>query len=356
MRLEELFEGKYEDDSLKRMLKQIPDTWKNSKFFADGDWRKQLGWGKNPYVVMSFTKIFNDLNVHPKGTIKTKYFLYDYSTFVKDLPAVEKLTTKSLDDYASQAKSTYDALVKLSAEVKACTKRVKKYLDKLEKYGTYKAVQAAYAELKLPSVTISPGPNCLKSFTPVTLKFEVDPWVDALLSAVDDQRSYFVGNVWDLLEAAGNWFSLLDDIKIEITYPPMVPTAKLSGIGIKSIEGIPELINTDLDLSGNRIHDLHNLPKVIKGQLDLSYNELESLHGISKVKEMDGELHVVGNNIRSHILGVVMIKGCTGVTGFINKKVREIISKYLPNTRGNDAVMECQNELIDAGFEEYAQL
>jgi hypothetical protein len=66
------------------------------------------------------------------------------------------------------------------------------------------------------------------------------------------------------------------------------------------------------------------------------------------------------------VLGLLLIKNLSSVTfnqyksgSELNKKldkVNDIINKYLPNTRGNDAVFDCQEELIEAGFEEYAQL
>ena len=34
----------------------------------------------------------------------------------------------------------------------------------------------------------------------------------------------------------------------------------------------------------------------------------------------------------------------------------KILNKYLPNTRGYAAVAECQDELIEAGYEDYAQI
>ena len=54
-------------------------------------------------------------------------------------------------------------------------------------------------------------------------------------------------------------------------------------------------------------------------------------------------------------LGFLKIRGLKEV--FIdNEEVKEIINRYLPNTRGNRAILDCQSELLDAGLEKYAEL
>jgi len=57
------------------------------------------------------------------------------------------------------------------------------------------------------------------------------------------------------------------------------------------------------------------------------------------------------NPIKSSVLGLVKIKGLTEVM-FVNKKLEKIMNKYLP--LGD--IFDCQEELIEAGLEEFAEL
>ena len=70
---------------------------------------------------------------------------------------------------------------------------------------------------------------------------------------------------------------------------------------------------------------------------------------------MDGFFVAGGNEITSHVLGVLLIDGCEKI--FIdNKEVEAIVNEYLPNKEGRKGLLKCKGELVDAGFEEFAQL
>ena len=85
-------------------------------------------------------------------------------------------------------------------------------------------------------------------------------------------------------------------------------------------------------------------------------NKLESLNGIHKIlNKMNGFFYVTGNPIKSHVLGLLKVQGCKKVY-LDNHQVQDILNKYLPNTRGDKAVIECGFELQDAGFDEYARI
>jgi hypothetical protein len=58
------------------------------------------------------------------------------------------------------------------------------------------------------------------------------------------------------------------------------------------------------------------------------------------------------NPITSHILGVLLIEGCELII-LDYPKVHNIINKHL---KGDRDVFACQEELIEAGFDEYAKL
>jgi hypothetical protein len=72
------------------------------------------------------------------------------------------------------------------------------------------------------------------------------------------------------------------------------------------------------------------------------------------IKEIKGEFDATKNPIKSHVLGLLLIKGITEIK-LDNKKVEEILNRYLPSN-GMMSVLEAQDELIGAGLDEYAQL
>ena len=112
----------------------------------------------------------------------------------------------------------------------------------------------------------------------------------------------------------------------------------------------------DFSCSSNNLTSLEYCPSEV-GEDFLCYdNQLKDLHNIHKyLKKMDGTFYVDGNHIESSVLGLLLIPGCKEVT-LDNKQVEEILNRYLPNTRGQKAVIECQSELIDADLEDFAHL
>ena len=86
------------------------------------------------------------------------------------------------------------------------------------------------------------------------------------------------------------------------------------------------------------------------------HNNITSLKDIHKcIISLKGHLYVSNNPLTSHVLGVLLIDGCTGID-MDNKEVQEIVNEYLPNKEGRKGLLKCKGELVDAGFEEFAQL
>jgi len=71
------------------------------------------------------------------------------------------------------------------------------------------------------------------------------------------------------------------------------------------------------------------------------------------IAEMKGALYASDNPIKSHVLGLLLIKGVTEVY-LDNKQVKEILNRHLG--KGRAGMLMAQEELIDAGLEEFAQL
>lgn len=127
---------------------------------------------------------------------------------------------------------------------------------------------------------------------------------------------------------------------------------------LTSLEGAPEEISGNFHCADNKnLISLKGAPK--KGVEDFYCDDnpkITSLKGIHKqVTYIGGRFLANRTPIKSHILGLLLIKGCTGVE-IVNKDVQDILNKYLPNTRGNKAVIECQSELLDADLDDFAEL
>ena len=115
----------------------------------------------------------------------------------------------------------------------------------------------------------------------------------------------------------------------------------------------------NFDCSHEERTNLEGVPDNVGGDFDCSNNKLESLQDVHKsIKMMNGTFYAHHNPIRSHVMGLLFIKGCRRVV-IDHKEVDDILNKYLPNDNEktkNKVALECQSVLLDAGFEDYAQL
>lgn len=202
-------------------------------------------------------------------------------------------------------------------------------------------------------------------------------------------------------------FEIRPDGKVDLFYRIDIPNRSYSELGIefgkvhgtftvrkidnfKSFEGFPEEIINDprsksssiftIEGNNNIIKNLVGLPIKIAGYTNIQgLNALESLEGIPQ--EIGGSLVIHGSphlesfdylpkSIKGQLLfgkipnaknylaffkvkGITEIKCLNGGTNFRTQKlVLDIINKHYP--KGD--MIECQEELIEAGFSEYARL
>lgn len=127
---------------------------------------------------------------------------------------------------------------------------------------------------------------------------------------------------------------------------------------LKSLEGAPVKVGGDFNYfdCSDKLKSLEGAPREIGGDFVCCDTKLTSLKGIHKqITNLGGKFISNNSPIRSHVLGLLLIKGCTGVE-LDNEDVQDILNKYLPNTIGNKAVIECQSELLDADLDDYAEL
>lgn len=122
---------------------------------------------------------------------------------------------------------------------------------------------------------------------------------------------------------------------------------------LTSLKGVPTLVEGDFNCGDNKLVSLEGIASEIAGDLDCCDNLLTSLEGIHKhIKHIGGHAYFQNNPIKSHVLGLLRISGLQGVI-LGSRDVERIINKYL---KGDRDILACQEELIAAGREDFAQL
>ena len=121
---------------------------------------------------------------------------------------------------------------------------------------------------------------------------------------------------------------------------------------LTSLEGAPSKVNGNFSCHNNKLTSLEGAPSKVNGSFFCTGNNIKSISGIHKIiKEIHEEFWC---DDVTHVLGLCLIKGITRVY-HDNKKVQSILNKHVgPGTR--DAMVDCHEELVEAGLEEYAQL
>ena len=134
-------------------------------------------------------------------------------------------------------------------------------------------------------------------------------------------------------------------IRIDQNHPTLASACRL----------IPDFakINFDLIIRDNNLSTLEGISPRVGHNLWAARNNLTSLHNIHKhLKYVGISIGFKHNPIKSHVLGLLLIDGLQKI--FLdNKEVEDIINKHLKNGRD---IFACQEELIEAGFDEFANL
>jgi hypothetical protein len=121
---------------------------------------------------------------------------------------------------------------------------------------------------------------------------------------------------------------------------------------LTSLTGAPASVGGDFSCTSNKLTSLTGAPASVGGDFSCSNNQLTSLKDIHKyIKSIGKTFYLADNPIKSHVLGLLKIKGLKSVE-LDNKEVEKILNKYLPE----GDILDCQQELIEAGFDAYAQL
>jgi hypothetical protein len=105
---------------------------------------------------------------------------------------------------------------------------------------------------------------------------------------------------------------------------------------------------------GNELNLLEGAPEVVLGHFfSCGNNRLTSLQGIHKIfKIISGGFYCVGNQITTGGIGLILIEGLNEIIA--DHPAFDIIERYLG--QGKKGLLYCQDELIEAGYEEFARL
>ena len=123
---------------------------------------------------------------------------------------------------------------------------------------------------------------------------------------------------------------------------------------LMSLEGAPSHVGGNFCCYDNQLTSLEGSPSHVDGNFDCSYNRLTSLEGIhQQIKTIAGAFYAPENPIKSHVLGLMLINEITKIE-LDNKQVEEILNRHLG--KGRAGMLMAQEELIEAGLEEFAQL
>ena len=120
-----------------------------------------------------------------------------------------------------------------------------------------------------------------------------------------------------------------------------------------SLEGGPTSVGGYYYCYDNKLTSLKGGPTSVGNSFYAYNNNLTSLHNIHKqIKHIGGFANFRSNPITSRVLGLLLINGLKYV--HLDKTaVQNIINKHL---KGDRDIFACQEELIEDGFEDFAQL
>ncbi len=132
------------------------------------------------------------------------------------------------------------------------------------------------------------------------------------------------------------------------------------GLTNQNLTNLPcafNIVEGDFYVDSNKLKSFSNFPSEIGGLLDLNQNQFTSLRDIAKSIKKCTKIDLGRNPIEEGGIGLLLIQGLKEIhaprSGDFTKAA-VIISKYLG--RGKSAILECQEELEEAGLGRYAKI
>lgn len=142
-------------------------------------------------------------------------------------------------------------------------------------------------------------------------------------------------------------------IKFPVQFGKIGSDFHCHGNKLTSLEGASRKVNGHFYCFDNHLTSLESAPQEINGYLNCSHNKITSLEGVHKIIHKVGRVFNVSYNpIKSGGIGLLLIEGLELIISDL--PVFHLIGKYLG--QGKAGLLRCQEELIEAGFEEYAKL
>lgn len=144
-----------------------------------------------------------------------------------------------------------------------------------------------------------------------------------------------------------------------------------AGNWLTDLNGDLDEVTRSFDVSSNRLTSLEGCPKLSGDHvtLNLFNNNLTSLRNIHKhIPRLDGRIILTSNPIKTHVLGLLLIDGLIEINyddifsvESHDKELRrvvEIINRHLTEDRrvSMARVNRCQDELIEADLEDFAEI
>lgn len=155
------------------------------------------------------------------------------------------------------------------------------------------------------------------------------------------------------------------EYELELVNGEMVVNCKTDvDLGFQSFDKLPfkfNVIQGELAFGPNKeLKSIEGFPSKAKA-IDISNTGITSLVGISDIVQETTIFYMQNTNVTEGGMGLILIKNLIHIEyGKLYSTIAkgkadpfEIIEKYLGRP---DDIFDCQNELIEAGLEEYAQL
>jgi hypothetical protein len=147
---------------------------------------------------------------------------------------------------------------------------------------------------------------------------------------------------------------------IPVQFRRVKGTFSVNGCGLINFHGCPETVDGTFACWSNPATSLEGCPKNVGNDFDARWLfGVSNLSGIHKIVKKIGGAFTIPNTVTSSVLGLLMIPfweikvSMTAIpVGSKLPKVVEIVNRH---SKERD-VLECQEELISAGFKEYAKL
>jgi len=148
-------------------------------------------------------------------------------------------------------------------------------------------------------------------------------------------------------------------------FPKTATSVYLSGLKeLESLEGLPSTVKTIVISDCPNITSLDGLPESLTS-LTLRALSLDTLKGFgTKFVKRCGKLDVSDVYAKSHMLALLIVSNSKTRTYYYGARIKDsygvkaikvldIIAKHI--SKGKDGMIDCQSDLIDAGFDEQAQ-